>query len=253
MAKKLVIGNWKMNPQTADKAVSLFEGIKITTKLKDVDVVVAPPYIYIDELALGYKGSKIAFGAQDVSFEESGAFTGDISAGMLKDVGVSYVIVGHSERRAGGETNQDVQKKVAAVLAAKMRPVLCIGESERDKDADYLAFLREEIVSALGELSPKELKKVVIAYEPIWAIGKGASAAMDAHSLHQMVVFVRKVLTETFDAKIAKAIPILYGGSVKAENSEELIAEGEIDGFLVGGASLDPENFGGILETVEKA
>lgn len=254
MKKKLIIGNWKMNPVSSREARKIFTGIKTAASaLKKVGVVIAPPFVFLPELVKGYRGKKIVFGAQDVSFEQKGSYTGEVSAPMLKDFGVKYVIVGHSERRALGENNELVHKKVLSVLGQHMTAVLCIGERERDRDATYFTFLKAQIVTALRSVEPTQLKKLVIAYEPVWAIGKSAKDAMKPHDIHQMVVFIRKVLTELYEKKVALSVPILYGGSVESGNAETLITEGEVAGFLVGHASLEPQEFNDILSIVERS
>jgi len=253
MKKKLVVANWKMNPKTLDDALELFDGIKKgAAKAGNVSTVIAPTFVHLPDILLSYKGNKIDFAAQDVYYEPRGSHTGEVSVGMLKDLGVSYVIVGHSERRADGESNEDIAKKVRAVVEEGLTCILCIGERERDHNATYLSVVEEQLSSALKGIEKKHLKRLVIAYEPVWAIGKTSNNAMKAYDVHQMVVYVRKILTEQFDKKVAFSIPVLYGGSVKAENAKELMSEGEVNGFLVGGASLAAEEFSEILSTVDK-
>ena len=249
MKTKLVVANWKMNPKSLTEADEIFNGIKGTAgKMRGVHTVIAPPYVYLGELADGYKGKNLSFGAQDVSYELKGSFTGEISIPMLRDSGATYAIVGHSERRALGESNELIHKKVAASLEAKFKTILCIGEQERDPGAEYLAFLKEQLTSALTGIPQSQLSSMIIAYEPVWAIGKSDLEAAKPRDVHEMVIYIRKILVELYDNKVAMKIPVLYGGSVEPENAEALLREGEVNGFLVGHASLDPGEFNAILK-----
>jgi triosephosphate isomerase len=240
--RKIVIGNWKLNPLTVKEAKTIWKGIKKSA----VKVVVCPPYVYLDSL----KSRDVALGAQNVFWESKGAFTGEISADMLKNLAVEYVITGHSERRALGETDSDVSKKIIATVKADMTAVLCIGESERDERGEYLSFLRNEIVNSLKGVSRKYTEPIVVAYEPIWAIGKGKEA-MTAHDLHQMVIFIRKHLIEIYGVAAAEKIAIVYGGSVDTTNAADLVKQGEVDGLLVGRESLNPKNFSEIIRQLQ--
>jgi triosephosphate isomerase len=217
-----------------------------------VQSIICPPFIFLSELNELYSGHRIVLGAQDVFWEKGGAYTGEISPEEIKSVGAKYVILGHSERRALGETNEIVNEKVIASLKAGLNVILCIGESNRDSYALYLKFLREELESALLDVPKKELNNLIVAYEPIWAIGKRAKDAMSPHKMHEMSIFIKKILTETFDKKSASKVPVLYGGSVEPENAEGLLALGEIDGFLLGHASLDAGQFNEILRIASK-
>ena len=247
--KKLIVANWKMNPATHTEASFLFKGIvKTANKLRNVQTVICPPFVFLDKLTKGYNGTKVLLGGQDVFYEESGAHTGEVSASQLYSVGADYVIIGHSERRARGETDEDVRAKIKIALEHKLIPIICVGESERDSHGKYLAFLRHQIVTALSKSKTSDLNKVIIAYEPICAIGRTGKDAITPQKLHETTLFIRRVLRETFNSKIADSALVLYGGSVKGDNSEELIREGEVQGFLVGGASLKADEFGTILE-----
>ncbi len=253
-ANKFLIGNWKMNPQTVAEAEKLFKKIKPTAvRFKNTHVVLCPPTIFLGDIEPLYRGEKISFGAQDIFWEMDGAYTGEISASQLVDAGVSYVLIGHSERRALGEDNESVKRKLEATLRHSLTPVLCVGETKRDHGGEYLSFITEQITSAFEDISVKDVSDVVIAYEPVWAIGKDEDDAMTAHELHQMSLFVRKILTNLYDAKTARKVSVIYGGSVKRENAEELISEGNIDGFLVGSASLDAEHFLDIGRIIENS
>lgn len=251
MKKKLVVANWKMNPESLSEAEKLFEGVKkITTRLKNVQTVIIPPFVYLPALTKKYKGNKISFGAQNVFFESNGSYTGEISIPMLEDMKVDYVIVGHSERRSMGESNEIVHKKIKAVLSSGLVAILCIGEKERDSSADYLSFLKEELVVALRLIPKTQLKNLVVAYEPLWTIGKTEDEAMKSEQVHEMVIFIRKILAERFGKRVAMSVPVLYGGSVEPGNAKDLIKEGEISGFLVGHASLNKDDFNEILKIV---
>ena len=247
--KKLIIANWKLNPTTLKDAKKLFTDIKkVASKTQKVQTVICPPFVYINELSKMYAGHRIEIGAQDVFWEDRGSYTGEVSPAMLKNVGAKYVIIGHSERRALGESNDDVNKKMITALKAGLNVILCIGESKRDSQALYLKFLTQELESAFEGVHKKYLNNITIAYEPIWTIGKTAGDAMSPHKMHEMYIFIRKILTEVFDKKAASDVPVIYGGSVEPENAQELLAYGEIDGFLVGHASLDADEFNKILK-----
>lgn len=247
--KKLIVANWKMNPATHTEASFLFRRIvRATSKLRNIQTVICPPFVFLDKLAQGYSGAQVLLGGQDIFYEESGAHTGEVSASQLYSVGADYVIIGHSERRFIGETDEEVRVKTKIALEHKLIPIVCVGESERDNHGKYLAFLRHQIVTALNRLKSADVNKIVIAYEPIWAIGRTGKAAITPQKLHETTLFIRRVLRETFNSKTADSATILYGGSVKGDNSKELIQEGKVQGFLVGGASLNAEDFGTILE-----
>lgn len=251
--KKLVIGNWKMNPQSLVEAKKIFTTFKKTKKDdKNITVVFCPPYIYLSEIKKSYTGSKIFFGAQDVYWKEEGSYTGEISTKMLQSVGARFVIIGHSERRSMGENDSLIAEKLKSTLKSGMHAVLCVGEPTRDIHGKYLQILKEQIFSALDGLDSVMLKKIVIAYEPVWAIGEG-NKAIDTHDLYQTILFIKKQIIEKYDRKIGESISVLYGGSVDSENAFSLIKEGGIDGFLVGRNSLNPFEFAKIIsETARK-
>lgn len=253
--KKLIIGNWKMNPTSVDEAKKIFRAIKsVAESEKNIKTVVCPPFVYIGEIAKiinNNSGKMVSLGSQDVFWQAfGGPFTGEISPTMLGDADVKYVIVGHSERRELGETNEIVAKKVLAVVKEKMTAVLCVGEKVRDKDGLYFEFLRQQIKTALSKVSKKYIDNLVLAYEPIWAIGKNETEAIKGKDLHEMVIFIRKILTDIYGAEDALNIPILYGGSVTPRNTLELVGEGQAQGLLVGRQSLEPESFAEILKIV---
>lgn len=250
--KKIVIANWKMNPVSLSEAKKIFLGIKKELKgVRGVEVVIAPPAPFIALLAgLKPQSSLLRFGAQDVFWENKGSFTGEIGAKQLKEVGVSYAIVGHSERRKLGESNEEISKKLLAASKEGLRAVLCVGEDKRDSHGDYLSSLQKEIKESLAGIYGARLDNLIIAYEPRWAIGKTASESIDAEELHAMSIFIRKTLASVYGKKAALSIPIIYGGSVEPANAASL-AQGAVDGFLVGHASLIPSNFAKIVRALK--
>ncbi len=253
MSKKqpLVIGNWKLNPQTLKAATSLIAGIKTAVRYhRNVAVAIAPAMIHVTEVGKKIARNKIDLAAQSVSFFDGGAHTGDISATQLKDAGVKFVIIGHSEQRAANVTDADVQKKIQTVLKAGCTPVVCIGEQKRDSNGNFFSFVEKQIKSLATSLSSTQIKKIVIAYEPIWAIGTGKTATAD--DVREMQIFILKVLTKLYDKRTAGSVRLLYGGSVKPHNAALLHTDGGMNGFLVGGASLNAKDFGAITATVNE-
>jgi triosephosphate isomerase (TIM) len=244
----LVIGNWKMHPQTDAMAKRLATELKKLLSHKDgVIAVVAPPSIFIPVVSDTRNSARtFSLGAQNVHKEPLGAFTGEVSLPMLKSYGVEYVILGHSERRAHGETDAEVQEKVSAVLKAGFTAVVCVGETKRDHGGHYLGAIERQIREALKGLSKAKLGHVVIAYEPVWAIGTGQTATPG--DVHEMKIFIEKTLTDLYGRNYAQKVRVLYGGSVNGKNAGEIMKEGMVDGFLVGGASLIPKEFGLIVD-----
>lgn len=248
----IVAANWKMNPDNLRDAQQLFDGVKRTASyLKKVTTVICPPALFLGALTQGYGGSKILLGSQDVSrFSGTGSQTGEMSADMLADSGVQVAIIGHSERRAMGETEATINKKIKNALAADLEVIFCVGESRRDEEGDFLRFLQAQIVDVFRAVPQPFYDQITIAYEPLWAIGGEADHAVTPHDLHQTTLFIRKVLRNHFSAELADSINILYGGSVKKDNAQELFVGTDVDGFLVGGASLEAAHFCDILRTV---
>ncbi|MBL7045453.1 MAG: triose-phosphate isomerase [Parcubacteria group bacterium] len=252
--RKLVVANWKMNPASVKEALDLFDKVKKkASTLKNVDTILAPPFAFLGELTCNYSGSKVSFASQDVFWEEGGSYTGEVSVSQIKSIGATYGIVGHSERRALGETDVDVNKKVLALIKEKVTPILCIGESSRDEHGEYLNFLQKEITEGLKSVSKNDIKRVVIAYEPIWAIGKSVRDAMKPDEMHEMKIFIQKTLSELYERSVVSKVPIIYGGSVEPDNARALLEGGEVDGFLVGHASLSVTEFNEILTIVNRA
>ncbi|MHC4546250.1 MAG: triose-phosphate isomerase [Planctomycetota bacterium] len=249
MRKPFVAGNWKMNTDS-QSSVSLAESIASGTSEiagQSISVAVFPPFIYLPSVFKALNTSNIAVGAQDLYFEQNGAFTGEISVSMLKDIGCTYALCGHSERRhVIGETDELINKKVAAAISGGLLPVLCVGELLDERKASQTnEVVTRQIKNGLAGLSAEKISAVTIAYEPVWAIGTGLTAtpqqAQEAHEL------VRKLLAEMYDAQLAEEIRILYGGSVKPGNAAELMQQQDVDGSLVGGASLKADDFLAII------
>ncbi|MEO6847839.1 MAG: triose-phosphate isomerase [Chthoniobacterales bacterium] len=244
MRKKLVAANWKMN-MTIGEAESFIEDFRMEVgEIQNVEIVIAPPFTSIPKVSELLGGSqKIRLGAQNMHFEMSGAYTGEISAPMLRELFVRYVIIGHSERRQlFGDTNAIVCKKFHTALKAELRPILCVGETLEQRDAGKEEqVLREQLIESIGEVDEDAFEDVVIAYEPVWAIGTGRNATPEqAQNAHASI---RKTLAEIVSPAAADKTRILYGGSVKSSNARELMAEPDIDGALVGGASLEERSF----------
>lgn len=243
----LIVGNWKLNPQTLAAAEKLSAGVAKGHKKSEVPyVAIAPTSLHFTDVAKKVKKSTVMMAAQSVSFFDGGAHTGDISATQLKDVGAHFVIVGHSERRADGVSDEDVHKKVLTIFKAKCLPIVCIGEKKRDTNGDFFTHIKKQIQVLCKDLTASQIKKIVIAYEPIWAIGTGKTATAD--DVKEMQLFIVSVLAKLYDRKTAAAVRLLYGGSVKPHNAEELQREGGMNGFLVGGASLNDKDFLKIIE-----
>ncbi len=250
MRKPFVAGNWKMNTDSRT-SVELVERIasgSVEVASQHVTVAVCPPFVYLQSVAKALSSSNIAVGAQDMYFESEGAFTGEISASMLKDVGCSYCLCGHSERRhVIGESDELINKKVTAAVNGGLLPILCVGELLEEREASQTNdVVTRHVKKGLAGLSTEKLRAVTIAYEPVWAIGTGLTATPDqAQEVHD---FIRKLLGQMYDEKIAGEIRILYGGSVKPNNAAELMGQKDIDGVLVGGASLKADDFLAIIQ-----
>lgn len=249
MRKKIVAGNWKMNLQL-DEAKQLLQEIKAVGKnVSDVNLIINPPALYISLFKELLEGSTIALGAQNCSEHEAGAYTGEIAAQMIKSCGANYVIVGHSERRGYyHETNTIIAEKINRALAADLTPIFCCGEllSEREEN-NHFKVVEQQLKEGLFHLNENEFKKLVIAYEPVWAIGTGVTAT--AEQAQEMHAFIRKVLKDSYSEETSQNCPILYGGSCNASNAKELFANPDIDGGLIGGASLKAADFLAIAQS----
>ena len=251
MRQKYIAGNWKMNLNGAEaKALAngLSEQLKATEQSDQVDVAVCPAFVYLPQVLDALADSAIRVGAQDVYFEANGAFTGEVSVEMLNDIGCPIVLIGHSERRdVMGESDTLINQKLLASLAGGLEPILCIGELLEEREANQTeAVLERQLKAGLANVTGKQMANVTIAYEPVWAIGTGKTAtteqAQEAHA------FSRQVLAEIFDTALADTLRIQYGGSVKPSNAAELMSNRDVDGVLVGGASLKIDDFMGIIQ-----
>ncbi len=265
--KQIIIANWKMNPATQKEAKQLFDGVKKGIKNTKIDVVICPPFVYLEEI------SGLTLGAQDVFYKEKGAFTGEISPQMLKDLRVEYVIVGHSERRRYfGETDETINKKIKAVLDSKLKPIFCVGENEGE---DKQTVVERQIAEGLKDISRDSLKNIIVAYEPVWAIsssptnfesrqGRGDMSSKLNSKLvgdkvkncsidetMKSILLIRKTLSNLFSRQLADKMPILYGGSVTSKNSAQYLKDAGVDGLLVGGASLDAVEFSEIVKSAD--
>ncbi|MFA6898303.1 MAG: triose-phosphate isomerase [Candidatus Paceibacterota bacterium] len=250
---KILLANWKMAPETPEIAHEIFGIIKRKmARTKRVEAVICPSYLYLENFASKVSGRRFSIGAQDVFWETTGqAFTGQVSAPMVKAVGAQYVIVGHSERRSFGETDVMVNKKILSSLKAGLIPILCVGESERDSQINYLDFLKDQIKSALVGVKKSGLVNLIIAYEPVWAISTFQKGSINPSDLHEAIIFVRKVVADLYDRETAMSLRVVYGGSVSEENVGALLRGGEADGLLVGKASLNPETFGALIKIAD--
>ncbi len=250
--KKLIIGNWKMYIEDATSARKFALDLRRKARgLAGVEVWLAPPSLFLPAVAHVLESSSIKVGGQSVSPYAEGAHTGDISAVMLKEVGANFCLVGHSERRIAGDTNDAVRSSLERTIEAGLSPVLCIGERERDKEGEHFEFLENQLFSALKSF-PHPLSKLIIAYEPVWAIGKRADEAMKPQDLQEMTIFIRKILTDILDREKAVRVPILYGGSAEPDNAANLLHEGGVSGLLVGHASQHLEQFLEIIKACRK-
>jgi triosephosphate isomerase len=247
--KKIIAGNWKMNKTQAEARVLVEDLVRDIGRLDEMEIVLCPPYTALPVVSdMLSAETNIRLGAQDISEHASGAYTGEISAAMLKELYVRYVIIGHSERRSHfKEDDAMVNRKTKAALAAELRPIVCVGETLAEREAgQWKKIIEGHVKTALAGLTDKDLADVVLAYEPVWAIGTGKTAtAEQAEEVHQ---YIRKILGGLYSNGVAERVRIQYGGSVKAENAKELLGKPDIDGALVGGASLDARAFIGIIK-----
>lgn len=247
--KIIVVGNWKMNPSTVREAKILFDATRKTAeRCPKVTLIITPPAIYLYALASNYKGTEISFAAQNAHFEASGARTGETSIAQARDAGAKYILVGHSERRAMGETNEDTGKKVSASLAQKMTPILCVGETERESSGEHLKIVGEQLRAGLADVAPAKISKVIIAYEPVWAIG--GETTMSPRDMHSMAIFIRKTIVGIY-GDIGHSMKILYGASVGEKNALAMLREGDVRGFIVGHVSTNAERFAALLKVLQ--
>ena len=251
MRKPIIAGNWKMN-NTPSQAVELIEAIKPLVQDAKCDVVVCPTFVCLDAASKALEGANIGLGAQNVHFEEKGAFTGEISTGMLNALNVKYAVIGHSERRQYfGETDEVVAKRSLAAINAGITPIICVGELlEERQNGTTFDVVKTQTVKALELMNADQVKNSVIAYEPVWAIGTGLTATSD--QAEEVIAFIRNTVKDMFDEATAEEVRIQYGGSMNAKNAAELMAMPNIDGGLIGGASLKAPDFAAIVEAASK-
>src|SRR6516225_1464153 len=246
--KLIIAGNWKMN-KTVAEALDLERGLKIElTNVKEVDIVVCPPFTALADVSKAILDSNIRLGAQNMSENNVGAYTGEVAAVMLKEFSVRYVILGHSERRQyQKESDALIAKKAAAVHAASLKPIVCVGETLEERESGHMEkVLETQVRGSLAGLTKDQMSETIVAYEPVWAIGTGKTAttaqAQEAH------LFIRRLLVKNFDEAVARRVRIQYGGSVKPSNARELMSQPDVDGALVGGASLEERSFADIIK-----
>jgi len=256
--KPLIVANWKMNPTSSKEVEHLMGALKSEIKKnQSVEIVICPPFIYLKNLLASSSG-KFVFGAQDCFWEQKGAFTGEISPSMLKELGCQYIIVGHSERRKYfQETDEIVSRKLKAVLKARLKPILCIGEETRDSfDSDgkplneMSLVVGEQLEKDLSGITSIRIGEIVIAYEPVWAIGTGVPCQGD--DAMKAALFIKKILTKLYSRSIAEKTKIIYGGSVTSQNAADYVKGARMDGLLVGGASLNASEFKRIISVVSQ-
>jgi triosephosphate isomerase len=246
--RPLIAGNWKMYKTQSEATETAKQLIRYVGAVTDIDMMIAPTFIALTAVFAAIKNSPVALGAQNLYWEDEGAYTGEISAPMLKSAGCQYCIIGHSERRQYfGETDETVNKKIKAAIKAGLQPVFCVGETEKEREAGQtLSILDKQIKKGLEGLVSEQLDPLIIAYEPVWAIGTGKTATDDqAQEVHR---FIRSLVKNNFGQALSDSIRILYGGSVKPDNIASLMAMPDIDGALVGGASLSAESFSQIIK-----
>ncbi|WP_411843527.1 triose-phosphate isomerase [Salinicoccus sp. HZC-1] len=251
MRTPFIAGNWKMN-KTVSEGDEFIDALGNLPKKDEVESAICAPFIHLPSLVAKAKDLELGIGAENSHFEDSGAFTGEVSPAMLEDLGVDYVIVGHSERREHfAETDETINKKAHALHEKGLVPIICCGETDEEREGNQAeSRVKDQVTKALEGLSSEQVKTSVIAYEPIWAIGTGKSATSD--DANEMCGVIRETVASLYDDQTAEAIRIQYGGSVKPENIEEYMAQEHIDGALVGGASLKPESFTALLEGAKK-
>lgn len=246
-----IAGNWKMNP--ADNPMNLLREVKTkTTGIDKIELMIAPPFTAINQAALLYKGTNMHISGQNLYWEEKGAFTGEISAPLLLAAGADTVIIGHSERRQFfGETDETVNKRLKTALKYKLTPVVCVGETELEREKGItFEVVKRQTIGALAGLTAAELSALIIAYEPVWAIGTGKTASpQDAQEVHE---FIRRLLKEKFSPEFGDSVRLLYGGSVKPDNASGLFKQIDIDGALIGGASLSADSFADIAKAARE-
>lgn len=252
MRRKVIAGNWKMNKTLQEAKDFMAELTEEFSGSEKVEAIVCAPFPYLRELVLAAENTPVKIGAQNMHYEASGAFTGEVSPNMLVDLGVTHVIIGHSERREYfAETDETVNKKVHAALANNLIPIVCVGETLEQREAgETMSHVESQVKAALQDVAEEDLEKIIIAYEPIWAIGTGKTASSE--DANEVCAHIRKVIGDIASEQTAKEMIIQYGGSVNPNNIDELLATSDIDGALVGGASLEPTSFLQLLQAGAK-
>jgi triosephosphate isomerase len=252
--KKLIVANWKMNPIKGSEARKMFQSIaKVATVMKNVETVVCPPLIYLESLGELVTSRSCVLGAQDAFWEHTGAYTGQVSPDMVFNAKARYVIVGHSERRAMGESDDIVSKKLKGILQFPLIPIVCVGEKVRDDDGGHIKLIKKQLKDSIHGLTKEEISRIVVAYEPVWAVGNPAGPCTPVEC-REVVQVIRQVIADSIDSTAgAKQVPVVYGGSVDSENCVGFLTDGLVQGLLVGRASLDPKIFNQIIKLSEKA
>ncbi|MFH0739743.1 MAG: triose-phosphate isomerase [bacterium] len=248
--KKIIVANWKCNPATLKEAQKILAGLKAGLKNTKAEVVICPPFVYIERFKI--QDSRFKIGAQDCFWENNGAYTGEVSPIMLKDLGVKYVILGHSERvMIMGETNEMTAKKVKAVLAASLVPIVCIGETlEERKQGKTFSIIEKELKESLKNIKKQQAEGIVIAYEPLWAISTNQGLKCTPDDALTMALYIKKLVSEIYGKEAKDNVKVLYGGSVQADNANSYLENEAIDGLLVGGASLNIKEFIDIVKSI---
>lgn len=244
-----MVANWKANPDSLRLAKSILAGIKKSAqKFRSVETVVCPPVVYLESLRPLARG--VALGSQDFFPEPNGAFTGEVGYEALLDTKIKYCIIGHSERRAAGETDELIARKTKTAVAAGLTAIVCVGETERGVEMSYLSVIKQQLMVAFRDIPKQKVKQVVVAYEPVWAIGARAPRAARPDEIKEVVIFIKRVIGDLYKTSAVPPIKIIYGASVDAANARYIVAESGVDGLLVGRASLAPKAFGDIMASV---
>ena len=250
-SRRLIIGNWKMNPATLEDAKRIARRTRaVAARLENTEAVVCPPFPFMAAAISRKPAANFHIGAQSVSIEDGGAHTGEVSAAMLKSLGVEFIIAGHSEARTAGETDSIVSKKIARILEAGMIAVVCVGEKSRDENGGHFEFLKNQIKGSFAGIAEDKVRHIIISYEPVWAIG--GKEAMVPSDINEMAIFVKKTFADLFGAEAGLKLKVLYGGAVNFRNAGEIIKTGRVDGLLVGRESVNMPGFVELLKAVDK-
>jgi triosephosphate isomerase (TIM) len=251
--KRLVVGNWKMNPESIEEAIEIASEINKNTKnFKNTNLVICPPFVFLNEvLKIFFKNKSVYMGSQDIFVGDGVSHTGEVGSLMLKNLSIKYVIIGHSDRRESLDDESLVREKLFGTLKDGFKAILCIGEKERNEHGDQYNEVKGQIESAIKKLPKKFIKNLFIAYEPIWAIGKNEKDAVKPDDLHEMTIFIKRVISDILGIREAEKVAILYGGSVTKNNAKEIIEKGNVSGLLVGRESLKPNNLIELIQSIE--